>query len=92
MQHLDDAKPYASQAVAMAASCLCGSPMVSIAGGEPLIHKEMSAIVKELIERKKFIYLLLFYTISKSKFYRLLQDENEDMFHNYLQFYGRAIG
>ena len=35
----------------------CGSPMVSIAGGEPLIHKEMSAIVKELINRKKFIYL-----------------------------------
>ena len=35
----------------------CGSPMVSIAGGEPLLHKEMSAIVKELINRKKFIYL-----------------------------------
>ena len=34
-----------------------GSPMVSIAGGEPLIHKDMSAIVNELIERKKFIYL-----------------------------------
>ena len=30
--------------------------MVSI-GSEPLIHKEMSAIVKELINRKKFIYL-----------------------------------
>ena len=35
----------------------CGSPMVSIAGGEPLIHKEMSNIVKELVSRKKFIYL-----------------------------------
>ena len=35
----------------------CGSPMVSIAGGEPLIHKDMKRIVKGFIERKKFIYL-----------------------------------
>ena len=35
----------------------CGTPMVSIAGGEPLIHKEMPQIVEALIEKKKFIYL-----------------------------------
>ncbi len=35
----------------------CGAPVVSIAGGEPLIHKEMSQIVKGFIERKKFVYL-----------------------------------
>lgn len=35
----------------------CGSPMVSIAGGEPLIHKEMKKIVEGFVERKKFIYL-----------------------------------
>ncbi len=35
----------------------CGAPVVSIAGGEPLIHKEMSQIVKGYIERKKFVYL-----------------------------------
>ena len=35
----------------------CGSPMVSIAGGEPLIHKEMNQIVTGLIDKKKFIYL-----------------------------------
>ena len=31
--------------------------MVSIAGGEPLIHDEIHQIVAELIERKRFIYL-----------------------------------
>lgn len=35
----------------------CGTPMVSIAGGEPLIHKDMPRIVQTLIEKKKFIYL-----------------------------------
>ena len=35
----------------------CGSPMISIAGGEPLIHKDMKRIVEGFIKRKKFIYL-----------------------------------
>ncbi len=35
----------------------CGAPMVSIPGGEPLIHKEMPQIVQGIIERKKFVYL-----------------------------------
>jgi hopanoid biosynthesis associated radical SAM protein HpnH len=35
----------------------CGAPMVSIAGGEPLVHKEIDQIVQALIERKKFVYL-----------------------------------
>ena len=35
----------------------CGAPIVSIPGGEPLIHKEMPDIVRELIKRKKFVYL-----------------------------------
>ncbi len=35
----------------------CGAPVVSIAGGEPLIHKEMKQIVQGYIERKKFVYL-----------------------------------
>ena len=35
----------------------CGAPVVSIAGGEPLIHKEMPEIVKGFIARKKFVYL-----------------------------------
>lgn len=35
----------------------CGAPIVSIAGGEPLVHKEIDRIVAGLIERKKYIYL-----------------------------------
>jgi hopanoid biosynthesis associated radical SAM protein HpnH len=35
----------------------CGAPVVSIAGGEPLVHKEIDQIVGALIERKKFVYL-----------------------------------
>lgn len=35
----------------------CGAPVVSIAGGEPLIHKEIDEIVRGYVERKKFIYL-----------------------------------
>ncbi len=35
----------------------CGAPVVSIPGGEPLLHKEIGEIVKELVKRKKFVYL-----------------------------------
>ena len=34
-----------------------GAPMVSIAGGEPLIHPEIHTIAAELIKRKRFVYL-----------------------------------
>jgi hopanoid biosynthesis associated radical SAM protein HpnH len=35
----------------------CGAPMVSIAGGEPLMHPEIDTIVTELMRRKKFVFL-----------------------------------
>ncbi len=35
----------------------CGAPVVSIAGGEPLLHKELPEIVRGFIQRKKYIYL-----------------------------------
>ncbi len=35
----------------------CGAPIVSIPGGEPLLHKEIKAIVDGIIARKKFVYL-----------------------------------
>ena len=35
----------------------CGAPIVSIAGGEPLIHRDMPEIVRGFIRRKKFVYL-----------------------------------
>ena len=35
----------------------CPAPVVSIPGGEPLLHPEIDRIVYGLIERKKYIYL-----------------------------------
>ena len=35
----------------------CGAPVVSIPGGEPLLHPDISRIVEELISRKRFVYL-----------------------------------
>jgi len=41
----------------MAAVDECGAPVVSIAGGEPLLHKEIDAIVDGIVARRKFVYL-----------------------------------
>ncbi|MGA3294634.1 MAG: adenosyl-hopene transferase HpnH [Candidatus Acidiferrales bacterium] len=35
----------------------CGAPVVSIPGGEPLLHPQIPAIVAGLVARKKYIYL-----------------------------------
>src|SRR5437762_3457780 len=35
----------------------CGAPVVSIAGGEPLVHPQIDEIVAGLVQRKKFVYL-----------------------------------
>jgi hopanoid biosynthesis associated radical SAM protein HpnH len=35
----------------------CGAPMVSIPGGEPLMHPQIAEIVEGLLARKKYIYL-----------------------------------
>ncbi len=35
----------------------CGAPVVSIAGGEPLLHKEIDAIAAGIVARRKFVYL-----------------------------------
>lgn len=35
----------------------CGAPMVSIPGGEPLLHPQIKEIVEGLIARRKYIYL-----------------------------------
>ncbi len=42
---------------AMSAIDECGAPIVSIAGGEPLIHKEMPQIVEGFVKRRKYVYL-----------------------------------
>ena len=35
----------------------CGAPVVSIAGGEPLMHTQIVEIVEGLIEQNRYIYL-----------------------------------
>jgi hopanoid biosynthesis associated radical SAM protein HpnH len=35
----------------------CGAPVVSIAGGEPLLHKQLPQIVEGIVARRKFVYL-----------------------------------
>jgi len=35
----------------------CGAPMVSIPGGEPLLHPEIDDIVAGLVDRRKYVYL-----------------------------------
>jgi hopanoid biosynthesis associated radical SAM protein HpnH len=42
---------------AVAAIEECGAPMVSIAGGEPLMHPQIDEMVNELVRRKKYVYL-----------------------------------
>ena len=41
----------------MAAIDECGAPVISIAGGEPLLHRDMPKIVKGFLARKKFVIL-----------------------------------
>jgi hopanoid biosynthesis associated radical SAM protein HpnH len=35
----------------------CGAPIVSIPGGEPLLHKEIGQIVEGIVARRKYVYL-----------------------------------
>ena len=42
---------------AIAAVEECGAPMVSIAGGEPLMHPQIDEIVRQLLDRNKIVFL-----------------------------------
>jgi hopanoid biosynthesis associated radical SAM protein HpnH len=41
----------------VAAADECGAPMVVIAGGEPLLHREIDEITRRMIAKKRFVYL-----------------------------------
>jgi hopanoid biosynthesis associated radical SAM protein HpnH len=45
----------------------CGAPMVSIPGGEPLLHPQMADIVAGLVDRKKYVYICTNALILKEK-------------------------
>ncbi len=58
---IDYPKPILDRRLSLA-ECLeavdeCGAPIVSIPGGEPLIHREIKEIVEGIVARKKFVYL-----------------------------------
>jgi hopanoid biosynthesis associated radical SAM protein HpnH len=58
---IDYPEPILNQRLSVA-ECLeavdeCGAPVVSIAGGEPLLHREIDQIVRGIVARKKFVYL-----------------------------------
>jgi hopanoid biosynthesis associated radical SAM protein HpnH len=58
---IDYPAPILNQRLSVA-DCLaavdeCGAPVVAIAGGEPLLHKEMPEIVEGMLARGKFVYL-----------------------------------
>ena len=58
IQHPDDIlRRRLSPEQCWAAAEECGAPVVSIAGGEPLIHRQIGEITQGFIERKKFVYL-----------------------------------
>ncbi len=49
----------------------CGAPMVSIPGGEPLLHPQIADIVLGLVRRKKYIYLCTNALLLKDKIHLL---------------------
>jgi len=50
-------KQYLSVEQCLNAAEECGAPIVSIAGGEPLIHPDIVEIVKGLLKQGRFVYL-----------------------------------
>jgi len=53
----DVLKKHLSPEACFAAAEECGAPIVTIAGGEPLMHPQIEVIARGMIERKKFVYL-----------------------------------
>jgi hopanoid biosynthesis associated radical SAM protein HpnH len=58
IQHpIEIMRKYLTPEEVVAAVEECGAPMVSLAGGEPLLHPQIDEIVSELVARRKFVYL-----------------------------------
>jgi hopanoid biosynthesis associated radical SAM protein HpnH len=54
----------------------CGAPIVSIAGGEPLIHPEIDKIVEGFVARGKFIYLCTNAILLEKNLHRFKPSDN----------------
>jgi hopanoid biosynthesis associated radical SAM protein HpnH len=54
----------------------CGAPVVSVAGGEPLLHPEIERVVDGLIERDRFVYLCTNAILLEKKLERFEPDDH----------------
>jgi hopanoid biosynthesis associated radical SAM protein HpnH len=54
----------------------CGAPVVAIAGGEPLLHREMPQIVEAILARGKFVYLCTNALLMQKKLYQYKPHRN----------------
>ncbi len=54
----------------------CGAPVVSIAGGEPLIHPRIDEIVRGLVERRRYVYLCTNAILLERNLHRFRPDEH----------------
>jgi len=45
----------------------CGAPMISIPGGEPLLHPQIAEIVQGFVDRRKYVYICTNGVILKEK-------------------------
>ena len=69
-------KKQLSVAECVAASDVCGAPIVSIAGGEPLLHPQIAEIVRGLVARGRFVYLCTNALILPEKLDELTADKH----------------
>jgi hopanoid biosynthesis associated radical SAM protein HpnH len=56
-EYADTMNQRLSVAACLSAVKECGAPIVSVCGGEPLIYPEIGELLRELLQRKKHIYL-----------------------------------
>src|SRR5437867_4038819 len=56
-EYADTIKEKLTVQQCLAALDECGAPIVSICGGEPMIYPDLGRLVREILSRKKHIYL-----------------------------------
>jgi hopanoid biosynthesis associated radical SAM protein HpnH len=60
----------------LGAAVECNAPMVSICGGEPLIHPQIEALVKGILEQKRIVYICTNAMFMRKKMREWLASQN----------------